>query len=268
MTDALERISRIKCFLFDMDGTINLGNELIPGMEGFFEKLTAAGRKYYLLTNNSSRSHEHYVQKMNGLSVPVTRKEILISSDALTNWMRKNKPGAKLFVLGTPQLLDTIREAGFTLTNSLEEKADYVVVGFDQTLTYERLTIACRLIDKGVPYVATHPDVRCPIEGGEFIPDTGAMLELIKTATGKQPQLIFGKPYQYMVDVVLDKTGFAKEEIAMVGDRLATDIAFGLNNDILSIMVLTGEASLEDVEQGNIKPDIILPHAKEILNYL
>ena len=120
MTDALERISRIKCFLFDMDGTINLGNELIPGMEGFFEKLTAAGRKYYLLTNNSSRSHEHYVQKMNGLGVPVTRKEVLISSDALTNWMRKNKPGAKLFVLGTPQLLDTIREAGFTLTNSLE----------------------------------------------------------------------------------------------------------------------------------------------------
>src|SRR5574344_2121537 len=251
-----------------MDGTINLGNELIPGMEGFFEKLTAEGRKYYLLTNNSSRSHGHYVHKMNGLGVPVTRKEVLISSDALTNWMRKNKPGAKLFVLGTPQLLDTIREAGFVLTNSLEEETDYVVVGFDQTLTYERLTIACRLIDKGVPYVATHPDVRCPIEGGEFIPDTGAMLELIKTATGKSPQLIFGKPYQYMVDVVLDKTGFAKDEIAMVGDRLATDIAFGLNNDILSIMVLTGEASMEDVEKGNIKPDIILPHAKEILNYI
>lgn len=262
------RLAQIKCFLFDMDGTINLGNELIPGMEGFFDKLKAAGREYYLLTNNSSRSHEHYVQKMNGLGVPVTRKNILISSDALTNWMSKNKPEARLFVLGTPQLLKTIEEAGFTLTNSLEEGADYVVVGFDQTLTYERLAIACRLIDKGVPYVATHPDVRCPIEGGEFIPDTGAMLELIKTATGKEPQLIFGKPYQYMVDVVLDKTGYKKEEIAMVGDRLATDIAFGLNNDILSVMVLTGEATMEDVEQGTIKPDIILPHAKEILNYL
>ena len=147
MSYDFERIRKIKCFLFDMDGTINLGNELIPGMEGFFEKLTAAGRKYYLLTNNSSRSHEHYVHKMNGLGVPVTRKEVLISSDALTNWMSKNKPGARLFVLGTSQLLDTIREAGFTLTNSLEEEVDYVVVGFDQTLTYERLTIACRLID-------------------------------------------------------------------------------------------------------------------------
>lgn len=268
MTDPFARLAQIKCFLFDMDGTINLGNELIPGMEGFFEKLQAAGRDYYLLTNNSSRSHEHYVQKMTRLGVPVTRQNVLISSDALVNWLAKHKPGARLFVLGTPQLWQTITEAGFVLTNSLEEPVDYVVVGFDQTLTYERLTIACRLIDKGVPYVATHPDVRCPIEGGEFIPDTGAMLELIKTATGKQPQLIFGKPYQYMVDVVLDKTGYKKEEIAMVGDRLATDIAFGLNNDILSIMVLTGEATLADVEQGSIKPDLILPHAKEILRYL
>lgn len=264
----LSRISKIKCFLFDMDGTINLGNELIPGMEGFFEKLKAAGRDYYLLTNNSSRSHEHYVEKMNRLGVPVTAQDVLISSDAMTNWLQKTKPGAKLFVLGTPQLQNTIAQAGFTLTNTLEEGADYVVVGFDQTLTYERLTIACRLIDKGVPYVATHPDVRCPIEGGEFIPDTGAMLELIKTATGKEPLLITGKPFKYMVDVALDRTGYKKEEIAMVGDRLATDIAFGLNNDILSIMVLTGEATMEDVEQGDIKPDIILPHAAEILKHL
>lgn len=266
--DKFERLKNIKCFLFDMDGTINLGDEIIPGMEGFFDKLTAAGRKYYLLTNNSSRSHEHYVQKMNRLGVPVTRNEVLISTDAFTNWMNKKKPGAKLFVLGTPQLLKIIGDAGFVLTNTLEEGADYVVVGFDQTLTYERLTIACRLIDKGVPYVATHPDVRCPIEDGEFIPDTGAMIELIKTATGKAPEVICGKPFVHMVDVALDKTGFKKEEIAMVGDRLATDIAFGLNNDILSIMVLTGEATMEDVEKGSIKPDIILPHAKEILNYL
>ena len=105
MTYDYARLAKIKCFLFDMDGTINLGNELIPGMEGFFDKLKAAGKEYYLLTNNSSRSHEHYVQKMNGLGVPVTRENILISSDALTNWMQKNKPGAKLFVLGTPQLL-------------------------------------------------------------------------------------------------------------------------------------------------------------------
>lgn len=264
----LERLGQIKCFLFDMDGTINLGNELIPGMEGFFDKLKAAGREYYLLTNNSSRDHQHYVNKMNGLGVPVTRENVLISTDAFTNYMVKNHPQGKFYVLGTPQLEKNIADAGLTMTKSLDEGADFVVVGFDQTLTYEKLTTACRLIDKGVPYVATHPDVRCPIEGGEFIPDTGAMIELIKTATGKSPSMIFGKPFQYMVDVVLDQTGYKKEEIAMVGDRLSTDIAFGLNNGILSVMVLTGEATMEDVENGNIKPDIILPHAKEILNYL
>ncbi len=264
----LKRLQQIKCFLFDMDGTINLGNTLIPGMEGFFDKLKEKGRDYYLLTNNSSKGHGHYVEKMNRLGVPVTYDDILISSDAFTNYMHKTKPCAKLFVLGTPQLEETITKAGFTLSSSLEEGADYVVVGFDMTLAYEKLAIACRLIDRGVPYVATHPDVRCPIEGGEFIPDCGAMLQLIETATGKKPQLIFGKPYQYMVDVVLDKTGYRKEEIAMVGDRLSTDIAFGLNNGILSVMVLTGEASMQDVEQGDIKPDIILPHAAEILKYL
>ena len=251
-----------------MDGTINLGNTIIPGMEGFFDKLKATGRSYYLVTNNSSKDHEHYVKKMNGLGVPVTPAEVMISSDAFVAWMKKNHPQAKLFVLGTKEFRKIVKEAGFTITSTLEEGADYVVVAFDQELTYANLTTACRLIDRGVPYVATHPDVRCPIEGGEFIPDTGAMLELIKTATGKSPSLIFGKPYQYMVETVLEKTGYTKDQIAMVGDRLSTDIAFGTKNGILSILVLTGEASLEDVEKGDIKPDIILNHAKDILNYL
>ena len=267
-TENLQRLKKIKCFLFDMDGTINLGMELIPGMEGFFDKLKTAGRSYYLVTNNSSKDHAHYVKKMNAMGVPVTKNNILISSDALVNHLKHSKPGARLFVLGTPELKAAIAEGGFTLASRLEEGADYVVVGFDQTLTYETLTIACRLIDRGVPYIATHPDVRCPIEGGEYIPDTGAFLACIKTATGKDPEYITGKPYGYMVDTVMERTGLKKEEIAMVGDRLMTDIRFGTDNGILSVLVLTGEATLEDVEKGDVKPDIILPHAKEILKYL
>ena len=251
-----------------MDGTINLGMELIPGMEGFFDKLKAAGRSYYLVTNNSSKDHEHYVQKMNGLGVPVTRDNIMISSDALVNRLQQLRPGARLFVLGTPELKRVIRQGGFTLTTGLEEGTDFVIAGFDQTLTYDKLALACRLIDRGVPYIATHPDVRCPIEGGEYIPDTGAFLACIKTATGKEPAFIAGKPYGYMVDTVTERTGLGKDEIAMVGDRLMTDIRFGTDNGILSILVLTGEATLKDVEQSDVKPDIILPHAKEILNYL
>lgn len=260
-------LKNIKCFLFDMDGTINLGNSLIPGMDKFFEKLCASGRDFYLVTNNSSQGHEHYVEKMNRMGIKVARANILISSDAFVYYMQQFKPQARLFVLGTEQLKRTIREAGFTITTTLDEGADFVVVGFDMSLNYETLTIACRLIDRGVPYVATHPDVRCPIENGEFIPDCGAMIELIKTATGKEPLEILGKPYHYMIDVIMAKTGYNREEIAMVGDRLSTDIAFGLNNGVLSVLVLTGEATLADVENGLIKPDVILDHASELAKY-
>lgn len=263
-----ERLKKIKCFLFDMDGTINLGMQLIPGMEGFFDKLAASGRQYYLVTNNSSQDHAHYVKKMNSMGVGVTRDDILISSDALVNYLHKKKLGARLFVLGTPALKGILQAGGFFLTTAAEEEADYVVVGFDQTLTYASLAVACRLIDRGVPYIATHPDVRCPIEDGEFIPDTGSFIAAIKTATGEDPIVITGKPYRYMVDIVIEKTGCKKEEIAMVGDRLMTDIRFGTDNGILSVLVLTGEATLEDVEKERVKPDIIFPHATEILRYL
>lgn len=261
------KLSQIKCFLFDMDGTINLGNTLIPGMDKFFEKLTAAGRDFYLVTNNSSKGHDHYVEKMQRMGIAVERNNVLISSDAFVFYMSKLCPNARLFVLGTEQLKKTITDAGFTITTKLEEETDYVVVGFDMSLEYENLAIACRLIDKGVPYVATHPDVRCPIEGGEFIPDCGAMIKLIETATGKTPIEITGKPYSYLVDLIVERTGYSKDEIAMVGDRLSTDIRFGLLNGILSVLVLTGEASLEDVETENIHPDIILNHASEIADY-
>ncbi len=264
----MERLKDIKCFLFDMDGTINLGNELIPGMEGFFDELVGSGREFYLLTNNSSKGHGHYVEKMKKLGIEVPEDKVLISTDAFIFYMKTVNPYARLFVLGTQQLKDALRKVGFTLTTTLEEETDYVVVGFDMELNYENLTIACRLIDRGVPYVATHPDVRCPIEGEEFIPDCGAFIECIKTATGKSPKVITGKPYSYMVDTAVAKTGYKKEEIAMVGDRLSTDIAFGVNNGILAVLVLTGEASMEDVEKSSVKPDIILPHAKEILNHL
>ena len=263
-----ERLKDIKCFLFDMDGTINLGNTLIPGMDDFFAQLKAKGKTFYLVTNNSSKDHAHYVKKMANMGIEVAQKDVLISSDALTYYLGKVKPQAKLFVLGTPELKATITKAGFELVNPAVTEPEFVILGFDMTLAYDNLSTACRLIDKGVPYIATHPDVRCPIENGEFIPDCGAMIELIKTATGVSPLDVLGKPYHYMIDLLMERTGFKKNEIAMVGDRLSTDIAFGLNNHILSVLVLTGEASLEDVERGHIKPDIILDRAANLINYI
>ena len=263
-----DKLKEIKCFLFDMDGTINLGNTLIAGMDDFFAQLKAKGKTFYLVTNNSSKDHAHKKKKMANMGIEVTPKDVLISSDALTYYLGKAKPQAKLFVLGTSELKSTIATAGFEIVDPAVTKPEFVILGFDMTLAYDNLSTACRLIDQGVPYIATHPDVRCPIENGEFIPDCGAMIELIKTATGVSPLDVLGKPYHYMIDLLIERTGFAKNEIAMVGDRLSTDIAFGLNNNILSVLVLTGEASLDDVERGHIKPDIILDGAANLINYI
>ena len=132
-----------------MDGTINLGNELIPGMEGFFDKLKAAGREYYLLTNNSSRDHQHCVNKMNGLGVPVTRENVLISTDAFTNYMSKNHPNGKFYVLGTPQLEQNIADAGLTMTKTLEEGADLLAIGSE--VNVEKVTAKQKYVTGGYP---------------------------------------------------------------------------------------------------------------------
>jgi phosphoglycolate/pyridoxal phosphate phosphatase family enzyme len=263
-----ERLKEIKCFLFDMDGTIYLGNELLPGVADFFKKLKAAGKDYYFVTNNSSKGHIHYAKKLIRMGISAEPRDVVISSDALNYYLQKIRPHAKLYILGTEELKETIRNAGFTIVEDEQTTPDFVIVGFDMSLEYKTLAHSCRLIDKGVPFIATHGDVRCPIEAGEFIPDCGAMLALIKSATGKEPVNIMGKPNHYIIDLVREKANYEKYEIAMVGDRLSTDIAFGLNNNILSVLVLTGEATIDDVERTNIIPDIILNNVVEILDYI
>lgn len=263
-----ERLKDIKCFLFDMDGTIYLGNELLPGVADFFKKLKAAGKDYYFVTNNSSKGHIYYAKKLISMGINAEPRDVIISSDALNYYLQKIRPKAKLYILGTEELKETIRNAGFTIVEDEQTTPDFVIVGFDMSLEYKTLAHSCRLIDKGVPFIATHGDVRCPIEDGEFIPDCGAMLALIKSATGKEPVNIMGKPNHYIIDLVREKANYGKDEIAMVGDRLYTDIAFGLNNNILSVLVLTGEATIDDVERTNIRPDIILNDVVEILDYI
>ena len=265
----MDRLKNIKCFLFDMDGTIYLGDTMLPGMDSFFKKLRAAGKDYYFVTNNSSKGHIHYAKKLIKMGIDAEPKDVVISSDALTYYLDKVKPQAKLFILGTEELKETIRKAGYYIIEGEDTTTpDFVVVGFDMSLAYNNLAQACRMIDRGIPFIATHGDVRCPIEGGEFIPDCGAMLALIKSATGKEPINVMGKPNHYIVDLVRERASYEKNEIAMVGDRLSTDIAFGLNNSLLTVLVLTGEATEDDVEKTNIRPDIILPTALDILKYI
>ncbi|VBB07344.1 Hypothetical protein LUCI_2588 [Lucifera butyrica] len=249
----MENLGKIKCFLLDMDGTINLGAKLLSGSGDFINYLKESGRDFIFVTNNSSKNGRHYVQKMRNLGIDCSSNNVLTSGEATANYLNSLKPKAKIYLIGTPDLEEEFINWGFTLT---AENPDYVVLGFDMTLTYEKLVIGCDLIRKGVTYIATHPDFNCPTETG-YIPDCGSMIELIKASTGKLPKII-GKPNDLIIKSAFRKRPQYKlEEFAMVGDRLYTDIKAGVCADITSILVLSGEAAMKDVEESDVKPTFI-----------
>ena len=256
----LKRLCEVKCFLLDMDGTIYLGNRLFDGTIDFLNYLKETGRNFLFLTNNSSKDSNHYVVKLKRLGIEVTNDDVLTSGEATVSYLDAQKPGARVYLLGTPELESEFKAWGFTLT---DENPDYVVLGFDMTLTYQKLVTACDLIRAGVPYIATHPDFNCPVENG-YIPDAGSMIELIAASTGKRPKVI-GKPNKEIIESAFRKRKYEKNEYAMVGDRLYTDVATGNNAGICSILVLSGEATVEDVEQSDVKPMFMLKDVSEIL---
>ena len=258
-----KKLQQVKCFLFDMDGTIYLEDAILPGTLETLKKLDDLGVKYYFLTNNSSRDPLYYQNKVKKMGIEIPEERILISTHSSIYYL--SQKGAKnLFVLGTQELKTDLTKAGFSVVTEGNQKVDYVVVGFDLQLNYENLSIACQYVDEGVPYMATHPDVRCPMKNGKYIPDCGSFITLINTATGKACEAFTGKPSQYMIDVVLAKTGFKPEDLAVVGDRIYTDIALGKNNGILSILLLSGEATLADLPTSSVQPDMIFKGIYEL----
>ncbi|MDP4152451.1 MAG: HAD-IIA family hydrolase [Bacillota bacterium] len=250
MTNDLNKFSTLRFFMLDMDGTIYLGDELLPGAMEFLNQVKKQGKKYIFLTNNSSRNKKTYVEKLNRLGIKATTEDVFTSGDATIIYLKRQKKNPSVYLLGTPDLEESFEKEGIKLVKGRGGKPDFVVLGFDQTLTYEKIWVACDYLREGVPFVATHPDFNCPLPGDKFMPDTGAMIEMFKAATGVAP-LVIGKPTKGMVDSVIDKYGVKREEIAMVGDRLYTDIAIGANAGISSILVLSGETSEKEYNEQN-----------------
>ena len=246
-----------------MDGTIYLGNKLIDGAKEFLMSLNEKKIKYLFLTNNSSKNKDRYVEKLNNLGINVNSEDVFTSGEATTIYLNQLKKGAKIFLLGTKDLEEEFEKAGFNLVKERGQKIDFVVLGFDTTLTYEKLWIACEYISEGVTYIATHPDFNCPLEGGKFMPDVGSMIELIKASTGKVPTVI-GKPSSHIINAILNKYNLKKEELAMVGDRLYTDIRTGLDNGLTSILVMSGETNEEMLKETIYKPNYIFNSVKEL----
>ncbi len=239
-------------FVLDMDGTFYLGDQILEGALEFLEQVECLGKRFVFFTNNSSRSPRDYIEKLAKMECRITRQQIMTSGDVMVQYLKRFYPGKSIYLLGTPALEENFREHGIRLTADMP---DAVVVGFDMTLTYEKLERACTYIREGAEFLATHPDINCPTAEG-FIPDCGAMCAAITLSTGKEPRYV-GKPYPETVDMVLELTGVQREQVAFVGDRLYTDVKTGVNNGAWGVLVLSGEATMEDVAKSDVKPDAI-----------
>ena len=255
---------KIKCFILDMDGTIYLGNELFSFTKDFLKKGEETGREYYFITNNSSKSQQDYIEKLERFGIRIKRQQMMTSTHVISRYLKQHYEGKSVYVVGTPSL---IQEFQYFDMNMTDEDPDIVVLGFDTTLTYEKLSKACHYIRNGCTYFGINPDWNCPMEGGTFIPDCGSMAKLIEASTGRFPEF-FGKPSKHTLDYIIQQTGYEPDEIAIVGDRLYTDIAVADQSDVTSILVLSGESTREDVKTSDVKPNVILEDLSEITKML
>lgn len=252
-----EKLAKVKCFLFDLDGTVYLGGIPIPGA---VDAVRRTGGRFMFLTNNSSASRLDYVKKLSGMGFPVSENNVYTSGNATAEYLNANYAGKKIFLFGNRTLRGEFEAAGVTLE---EDKPDLIVVGFDTTFDYARLTRLCDLIREGVPYICTHADINCPTETG-YKPDVGSFIALIEKSTGVSPLLVCGKPHAIMAECIRRKLGLKSYEIAMVGDRLATDMKFGVDNGFVSVLVLSGEATEEDLRRSGLKVDVVVPSIAHI----
>lgn len=258
--DREQILKDVKCFALDMDGTIYLGERWIEGALPFLRKIEETGRRYVFVTNNSSKNAAVYVEKLHRMGLDVEEERIVTSGQATISYLQQNYPGAKVYLLGNPLLQEEFMQAGIVLE---EDKPDVVVTAFDTSLDYRKMCRVCDHVRAGLPYLATHPDYNCPTETG-FIPDAGAIHAFIHASAFRYPDRIIGKPNEDIIAYLATRVHMRREEIAMVGDRLYTDIAAGRNNGLKSVLVLSGEASMEDVERSDVLPHLIFTSVKEL----
>ena len=262
--DENDILQEIRCFALDMDGTVYLGERWIDGAPAFLHKIEETGRNYVFVTNNSSKNAAVYVEKLHRMGLDVEEDKIVTSGQATIAYLQKHFPGAKVFLLGNDMLREEFTQAGIVLEDSYP---DVVVTAFDTSLDYAKLCRVCDHVRAGLPYLATHPDYNCPTETG-FIPDAGAIHAFIHASAFRYPDRIIGKPNGDIIDYLCTRVNTAREHIAMVGDRLYTDIAAGRNNGLKSILVLSGEASLEDAQTSDVQPHLIFDSVKELSQML
>ncbi len=250
-------------FILDMDGTFYLGDKLLEGSLDFLEQVERAGKSYLFFTNNSSKNALVYQQKLAKMGCRVEQSKIVTSGMVTVEYLKNHYRNCSVFLLGTPMLYDDFEKRGIRL---VQDKPDVVVVGFDTTITYDKLCRACKFIREGAPFIATHLDLNCPTEDG-FIPDCGAICAFITASTGVKPKYL-GKPFRETLEYLLRYLNCAKEDIVFIGDRLYTDIAIGFYHGVTSVLVLTGETNREDLGNSDVKPTLVVERLADLIPFI
>ena len=251
----------IKGLAIDMDGTVYKGMDLIPGAVEFIRGLNERGIPYMFVTNNSSKGRRMYFEKLSKMGFDVDMRNVLTSGTATLRFLKENRQGKRVYVVGTQSYMEDVKEYGIELD---DEDPDIVLLSFDRELTYEKINKAYAFIKKGAEYIATHPDDLCPTEN-DYDVDIGAFIAMYRYLLDKEP-LIIGKPNRLMMEMAAAEMGIEPDEVAMVGDRLYTDIRMAYDNGFQSILVLTGETKLADLEHSEVRPTYVLDSVADIID--
>ena len=265
----LQKLKKIRHLVLDMDGTIYNGSQLFSYTKSFFETLKRLDIGHTYLTNNSSRSVDEYVKKLKNMDLQATVDQVYTSALGTIDYLKSYKPELKnFFVLGTVGLKEEFVKAGLNVIPDFGEiEPDAVVVGFDTSLDFDRMSKAGFWIKEGKPFIATHPDLICPTDAPTLLIDCGAVCSALEKASGKSPDIVLGKPDPSMIEGIIYRNNLKNDEVAMVGDRIYTDIEMAKRAGILGVLVLSGEATKEDVENIDIKLDMVVENI-EVLGQL
>jgi len=253
-----------QAYLFDLDGTVYLGPELIPGADAAITGLRAAGRKVMFLSNKPIATRASYSEKLTKLGIPTDEGDVLNSSGAMALYLAREMPGACAYVIGEAPLMEDLLAAGIRMTNE-PVRAEVVVVSWDRDFSYRKLDDALQALLRGARLVATNPDVSCPMVGNTFAPDCGAIAAAIEACSGKAVEVYAGKPSRAMAEMALERLGVAAEECLMVGDRVHTDVLFGRNAGMGTALVLTGAGRLVSLAEAPAQPDFVLESIAELV---
>ncbi len=263
----MNKIKEIRLFLFDMDGTLYLGDRLYDFTKELLATIREKGGKYMFMTNNSSKSVADYIKKLDKLGIKSNYDDFITSSQATAYYLKKHHNNTTLYVCGTESLKEELASNGFKTTENLDE-TDLIVMGFDTELTFKKLHDVSKLLltRPNIPYIATNPDYVCPTEFGS-VPDCGSVCDMLYNVSGRRP-IFIGKPEPLMPILAMDKAGYTKKETAVIGDRIYTDIKSGINAGVTTILVMSGETTKEILDASNEKPDYVMDSAEGILKIL